>query len=93
MFNRIRSRRLLPLAALALSTLLGGCYYGGYPGYGYYDGGGGGYYASGYYGAPYYSGATVAIGTGWGWRDHDRGWHGGGGWRGHDRGDHGGWRR
>jgi hypothetical protein len=84
MFNMIRSRRLLPLAALALATLLGGCYYGPYPGYGYNGGGyygGGGYYAGGYYGAPYYSGATVAIGGGgWGWRGHDHD---------HDHDDHG----
>ena len=82
MFDRLRNRRLLPLAALTLVALLGGCvaYPGGY--YGYNDG----YYGSGYYGTPYYSGATVAIGSGWGWRggDHDRDWH--------ERGERGRWR-
>ena len=52
MFGSFRSRGLLPLAALALATLLGGCYaYPAYPGYGYY---GGGYYG----GAPYYGGGA-----------------------------------
>jgi hypothetical protein len=74
MFDRFRKRGLLPLAALTLAVMLGGCYYPGYQGYGY-----GGGYGGGYYAAPYYSGATVAVG---------------GGWRGHDRHyDHDGWRR
>jgi hypothetical protein len=54
--------RTLPLAALALAALLGGCVYAPYPGYG------------GGYGVPYYAGPTVAFGGGWGWHDHD--WHG-----------------
>jgi hypothetical protein len=66
MFRSRRSRWLMPLGALALATLLGGCYaYPAYPGYGYYGG---------YYGGPYYGGgAVVAYGGGWGW--HDGGWH------------------
>jgi hypothetical protein len=86
MARLIRSRRMLPFAALALAGLLGGCVYPAYPGYGYYDGG--------YYGGPYYGGggAVVAVGGGggWGWHggdwrgggwhDHDGGWGGGGGW-------------
>ena len=43
MFNRLRTRRLLPLAALTLAALLGGCV--AYPGYGYYG------YNDGYYGS------------------------------------------
>ncbi len=62
MFSVMRRRWGLPLAALALAALLGGCVYPAYPGYG------------GYYGAPYYAGPTVAFGGGWGWHDH--GWHG-----------------
>jgi hypothetical protein len=62
MFSVVRRRCRLPLAALALAGLLGGCVYPAYPGYG------------GYYGAPYYAGPTVAVGGGWGWHDH--GWHG-----------------
>jgi hypothetical protein len=85
MFSVFRHRRALPLAAIALAALLGGCVYPAYPGYGYYGGGYGGGYG-GYYGAPYYSGGVVAFGGGWGWGDHDRG-----GWRGGD-GDRG-WRR
>ena len=61
-------RRLLPLGALALAMLLGGCYaYPAYPGYyGYYGGG------------PYYGGGVVAFGGGgWGWHGgwHDHDWH------------------
>jgi hypothetical protein len=74
-----RSRLALPFAALVLVTLLGGCVYPAYPGYGYY---GGGPYYGGYYGG---GGAVVAVGGGggWGWRgggwhDHDGGWNGGG---------------
>jgi hypothetical protein len=83
MLNRFRKRAFMPFAALTLAALLGGCVaYPSYPGYGYYGGGyGGGYYAN----TPYYSGATVAFGTGWGWRGHDRD---------HDWHDHDGrWRR
>jgi hypothetical protein len=65
-------RRLLAAGALALATLLGGCY-AYYPGYGYY---GGGYYG-GYYGGPYYGGGVVAYNGGWGYRDRDY-------WRWHD---------
>ena len=84
MFDRFRKRGLLPLAALTLVTLLGGCYYPGYyPGYGYNGGGYGAGYG-GYYGTPYYSGAPVAVGGGWGWRGHEQD---------HERDDHGGWRR
>ena len=71
MFSSLRHRRLLPLAALALAALLGGCVYPAYPGYGY---------GGGYYGGPYYGGGgVVAYGGGWGWR-------GGGGWHDHDDG-------
>ncbi len=67
MFRSLRLRWLMPLGALTLATLLGGCYaYPAYPGYGYYGGG--------YYGAPYYGGAVVVYGGGWGWHDHG-GWH------------------
>lgn len=83
MFNRLR----LPLAALALAALLGGCVaYPAGPGYATYGYGYG-------YGAPYYGGAYVGVGSGWhgggGWHGHDGGWrgHDEGGWRG------GGWRR
>jgi hypothetical protein len=44
MFVRIPLRALLPLAAMAIAALLGGCYYP----YGYY-----GYYPYGYYGSQY----------------------------------------
>jgi hypothetical protein len=74
MQGAFRYRVMLPLAALALAALLGGCVYPAYPaypGYGGYYGGGG------YYGAPYYAGPTIAFGGGW----HRHGWHGG--W--HDR--------
>ena len=63
-----RLRALLPVAAIGLAVLLGGCVaYPAYPGYGYGYG----------YGAPYYSGAYVGFGGGWhghdgGWRGHDR---------------------
>jgi hypothetical protein len=44
MFNIFRNRRLLPLAALTLAVLLGGCIaYPAYPGYGYYGGWHGGW--------------------------------------------------
>jgi hypothetical protein len=71
MFGFIRLRGLLAIGAVALATLLGGCVYAPYPGYGYY---GGGYYGGGYYGGPYYGGGVVAFGGGWheGW--HGRGW-------------------
>jgi hypothetical protein len=60
MLRTVRSRWRLPLAALALAALLGGCVaYPAYPGYGYY-------------GAPYYPGGVVAFGGGWG----GHGWHG-----------------
>ncbi len=68
MFGWFRPRGLLILGALTLATLLGGCVYAPYPGYGYYGGG--------YYGGPYYGGGVVAYGGGWhggGW--HGRGWH------------------
>jgi hypothetical protein len=64
MFNVLRSRRLLPLAALTLAALLGGCIaYPANPGYGYQDGG---YYGGG----PYYSSGVLTFGSGWhgGWR-------------------------
>jgi hypothetical protein len=63
----MRFRKLLPIAALGLAALLGGCYaYPAYPGYGYYN--------NGYYGGgPSYGGGVVAYGGGWGWH---RGWHG-----------------
>jgi hypothetical protein len=66
MFGSFRPGALLPLGALALAMLLGGCVY--YPGYGYYGGG---------YGAPYSGGGVVAYGGGWGWHGgwHDRGWY------------------
>ena len=58
-----RLRLLLPLAALGLVGLLGGCIaYPAYPGYGYGYG----------YGAPYYGGGYVRVGGG-GW-GHDGGW-------------------
>ena len=59
MFGSYRLRCLLPLAALALASVLGGCVY---PAYGYY---GDGYY----YGRPY------AYGGDWRWhRAHDYDW-------------------
>jgi hypothetical protein len=69
MFSKLRNRGL-PLVALALAAVLGGCVaYPAYPEYG------GGYYGGGYYGAPVYSGGVVAFGGGWhghGWRGHHR---------------------
>jgi len=68
MHRLFRARLLLPLAALGVGTMLGGCVaYPAYPAYGY-----------GY--APYYGGSYVAVGGGYGgWHDHgDR--HEGGGW-------------
>jgi hypothetical protein len=62
MLSTFRHHVMLPLAALALAVLLGGCVYAPYPGYGYN-------------GAPYYAGPTVAFGGGWGWHGH--GWHDG----------------
>lgn len=64
-----RARTWLPLAALGVAAVLGGCVvYPAYPGYGY-----------GY--APPYAGSYVAVGGGW----HNGGWHDGGwqdgGWR------------
>ena len=53
MFGSFRLRRLLPLGTLVLATLLGGCVYPVYPGYGYYSGG---YYGNHYYGGRYYGG-------------------------------------
>lgn len=78
MANRFRLRSLLPVAALGLVAVLGGCYaYPAYPSYPAYG-----------YNAPYYGGSYVGIGGGW----HERGWHDGGGWR--EGGWHdGGWRR
>jgi hypothetical protein len=71
MANRYRLRSLLPLAALGLAAVLGGCVaYPAYPTYGYGYG----------YNAPYYGGTYVGVGDGW----HDRGWREGGwhdGWR------------
>ena len=68
----IRHRALLPLAALGLAAVLGGCIaYPAYPGYGYSGDG---------YGYPYYGGypstGYVEFGTGWGWRGDDHGWGG-----------------
>ena len=77
MANRSRSRLILPLAALGLAGMLGGCVaypdYPAYPAYGYR--------------APYYGGGYVGLGGGWG---HEGGWEheGGRGW-----GHGGGWRR
>ena len=70
--DSFRMRGLLAAGVVALATLLGGCVYSPYPGYGYYGG---------YYGGPYYGGGVVAYGGGWhegwhrGWRDHDNHWH------------------
>jgi hypothetical protein len=65
MANRFRLRLMLPLAALGLAAILGGCVaypaYPAYPAYGYGYG----------YGAPYYGGAYIGYGGGW----HDGGWH------------------
>ena len=46
---------------LALASLLGGCVYAPYPGYG----------------SPYDSGGVVAYSAGWGWHGgwHDNDWH------------------
>ncbi len=58
---RIRRTALLPVLALGLATLLGGCVV--YPaGYGY-----------GYQPAPYYAGPVVTYGGGWG-RHYRGGW-------------------
>jgi hypothetical protein len=59
---RFRLRSMLPLAALGLGVMLGGCVaYPAYPGYGAYPA-----YGYGYgYGAPYYGGAYVGWGGGW----------------------------
>jgi len=65
MFGKFRPRSLLPLGALVLATILGGCVYPAYPGYGYYGGGP-------YYGTPYYGGGAVAYSGGW--RGYDRDW-------------------
>jgi hypothetical protein len=65
-------RRALPLAALTIAVLLGGCVaYPAYPGYSY----GYGYAPGPYYGYP---AGGVVVGGGWGWGGgwHD-GWHGG----------------
>jgi hypothetical protein len=78
MSSPIRFRVLLPLAALGLAALLGGCVaYPAYPAYSY-DGG--------YYGTPYASGGVVAFGGGWG----DDGWRGRR-WHHHWRGGYRGW--
>jgi hypothetical protein len=75
--NRYRLRSMLPVAAIGLAALLGGCVaYPAYPTYGYNAP----YYGGGY---PYYGGPYVGVGVGGGWRE--------GGW--HDRGWHDGWRR
>jgi hypothetical protein len=59
----IRLRSILPLAALGLAAMLGGCVaYPAYPGYGY-----GAYPAYGY-GAPVYVGGYYGGGYGGGWR-------------------------
>lgn len=71
MKNRSHSRSLLPLAAISLAAVLGGCVAypasPAYPVYGYQGG----------YSQPYYGGAYVGLGGGW--HDHEwreRGWHG-----------------
>ena len=62
----IRKRALLPLIALGLAAVLGGCVaYPAYPGYGY------GY--SPYYGG-YPAGGYVALDGGWGWHGGDHDW-------------------
>jgi hypothetical protein len=63
MLRTFLPRLLLPLVALGLAGLLGGCV--AYPAY---DGG--------YYGAPYYAGPPVVVGGGWGYHGHRhrRGW-------------------
>jgi hypothetical protein len=76
--RRSRLRSMLPLAAVCVAAILGGCVaypaYPSYPTYGYGYG----------YPAPYYGGVYVGGGGGW----HDGGWRGGGGgWHGD------GWRR
>ena len=56
-----RVRAMLPLAALGLAVMLGGCVvYPAYPGYPAYG-----------YPTPHYGGAYVGGGGGW----HDDGWH------------------
>ena len=69
-------RLMLPLLALGLAGVLGGCI--AYPTRG-----------GGYYSAPYYSGPSVAFGDGWGrgYGHHGRGHHGRGHHGGHDRDD------
>ncbi len=62
MAHRSSLRFLLPLAALGLVGMLGGCV--AYPAYGYG-------YGAPYYGAPYYGGGW-GHGHGWG---HEGGWH------------------
>jgi hypothetical protein len=64
MTSRLRSRSMLPLVASGLAAMLGGCVaYPAYPGYPAYP-------AYGYGYAPYYGGAYVGYGGGygWGWR-------------------------
>ena len=59
---RFARKALLPLL-LAVSTLLGGCYYGPYPGYAYgYGYPGYGYAYPGYYGPSPFVGAVVIGG-------------------------------
>ena len=71
MSGLFRIAPVLPMAALALTALLGGCFvYPAYPGYGYY---GGGYYGGGYYGGGLAAAAVVTFGGGDGW--HEGGWH------------------
>ncbi|WP_428485757.1 hypothetical protein [Rhodopila sp.] len=86
MAGRVPGRFVLPLVALGVAAMLGGCVaYPAYPGYSGYAG----YPAYGYgYGyTPYNSGGYIALGGGW----HDGGEHEGG-W--HDGGGHeDGWRR
>lgn len=68
MFKRLRSRLLLPLAAIGLAAALGGCVYPYDYGYGYG-------YPYGYpyaYNYGYYAGPSVGIAVG-GWH----GWHDG----------------
>jgi hypothetical protein len=61
MTTRFHLRRMLPLAALGLAAMLGGCVvYPAYPGYGYG-------YPSPYYGGAYYTGGWGGY-YGGGWR-------------------------
>jgi hypothetical protein len=73
MAHRFRPGLLLPLTAIGLAAILGGCVaYPAYPAYG-----------AGYgYSQPYYSGGYVGFGGGGGW--HERGGHEG--WHDHDDG-------